>query len=77
MFTAATLKVSPVAASSTFPGWHYGQANPGNLLGTIRGQDGQSVSCGGARPTGSVVSAVRTSNWFGLSGVLAQAIGLV
>lgn len=24
--------------------WHYGQANPGNLLGTIRGQDGQSAT---------------------------------
>jgi len=44
-FTAGTLAVAPVdKATSTFPGWHYGQPNPGNLLGTIRGQDGQSAT---------------------------------
>jgi hypothetical protein len=43
-FTADTLSVAPVNASDTFPGWKHGQANPGNLLGTIRGQDGQSAT---------------------------------
>jgi hypothetical protein len=34
----------PVSSASTFPGWKYGDDNPGNLLGTIRGQDGQSAT---------------------------------
>jgi hypothetical protein len=40
-FTASSLSVSPNNASSGFPGWKYGDAFPGNLLGTIRGLDGQ------------------------------------
>ena len=35
-FTAASLSVTPVNASSTFPGWTYGQDAPGNLLGTSK-----------------------------------------
>ena len=44
-FSAATLSAKPVGAEVTdplgFPGWRFGDANPGNLLGTIRGQDQQ------------------------------------
>jgi len=40
-FTPSTLSVSSLDPSSKFPGWSYGDANPGNLLGTIRGLDGQ------------------------------------
>lgn len=36
--------MTPVPKASTFPGWKYGDPNPGNLLGTIRGQDGQSAT---------------------------------
>ena len=47
-FTPETLSVKPVGAEATdklgFPGWKWGDANPGNLLGTIRGQDGQSAT---------------------------------
>jgi len=40
-FSAASLSVAPAGANGTFPGWTFGDANPGNLLGTIRGLDGQ------------------------------------
>lgn len=40
-FSESTLSVAAVNPADTFPGWKYGQPNPGNLLGTIRGQDGQ------------------------------------
>ena len=43
-FAADTLSVTPVKPGGTFPGWRHGQPNPGNLLGTIRGQDGQSAT---------------------------------
>ena len=47
-FTPATLSTKPVGAEATdplgFPGWKWGDANPGNLLGTIRGQDQQSAT---------------------------------
>ena len=41
-FSKSTLSVAPIDPKSTFPGWSHGDANPGNLLGTIRGQDQQS-----------------------------------
>lgn len=41
-FSASTLWVESVNASSAFTTWHYGDANPGNLLGTIRGLDMQN-----------------------------------
>ena len=40
-FSASSLKVATLNGTSGFPGWTYGQAAPGNLLGTIRGLDGQ------------------------------------
>ena len=40
-FSASTLSVAPVGTGGSFPGWKYGDAAPGNLLGTIRGLDGQ------------------------------------
>ena len=42
-FTASTLKVTSAPTSTTkgFSSWSFGQAFPGNLLGTIRGLDGQ------------------------------------
>ena len=47
-FTSSTLSVAPTAAEKAselgFPGWKYSDANPGNLLGTVRGQDGQSAT---------------------------------
>ena len=47
-FTPSSLSVAPVGAEAKdplgFPGWKYGDANPGNLLGTVRGQDGQSAT---------------------------------
>ena len=45
-FSAATLSVAPVGSSAAdgFPGWTFGDANPGNLLGTIRGQDMQAAT---------------------------------
>ena len=44
-FAPGTLSVKAVAGSSSaFTSWAYGQAFPGNLLGTIRGQDGQSAT---------------------------------
>ena len=45
-FSAATLKVMPVGTSAAdgFPGWKFGDANPGNLLGTVRGQDMQAAT---------------------------------
>jgi hypothetical protein len=42
-FNPSSLQVQPVAGSSSaFKGWTYGQADTGNLLGTIRGLDGQN-----------------------------------
>ena len=41
-FSAASLQVAPVGGASAFKGWAFGQASPGNLLGTIRGLDGQA-----------------------------------
>ena len=47
-FTPATLSAQPTAEEAKdpfgFPGWKFGDANPGNLLGTVRGQDGQSAT---------------------------------
>lgn len=43
-FTASTLSAKSLDATSAFTTWSYGQAFPGNLLGTIRGQDGQSAT---------------------------------
>ena len=47
-FTASSLSAKPVGAEAQselgFPGWKFGDANPGNLLGTIRGQDGQAAT---------------------------------
>ena len=40
-FAPETLYATPMDKSSTFPGWRYGDAEAGNLLGTIRGLDGQ------------------------------------
>jgi hypothetical protein len=40
-FSASTLSVSSLDPSSAFKGWAYGQAFPGNLLGTIRGREEQ------------------------------------
>ena len=40
-FSAASLQVVSANASSAFSSWSFGQAFPGNLLGTIRGLDGQ------------------------------------
>ena len=40
-FSASTLTVTSKNASSAFTSWSYGDAFPGNLLGTIRGLDGQ------------------------------------
>ena len=40
-FSAASLQVTSLNASSAFSSWSFGQAFPGNLLGTIRGLDGQ------------------------------------
>lgn len=41
-FSPASLSVAPVSKSSGgFPGWTFGQTEGGNLLGTIRGLDGQ------------------------------------
>jgi alpha-glucosidase (family GH31 glycosyl hydrolase) len=42
------LSVAPVNPLSSFPGWTFGDASPGNLLGTIRGLDqqlGTSLNC--------------------------------
>jgi len=41
-FSAASLVVTSANASSAFARWAFGDAFPGNLLGTIRGLDGQS-----------------------------------
>jgi len=41
-FAAGTLSVVSVNSSSGFSSWTYGDANPGNLLGTIRGLDMQN-----------------------------------
>ena len=43
-FSASTLSVVSTDAASAFTSWAYGQAFPGNLLGTIRGQDQQSAT---------------------------------
>ena len=47
-FSPATLSAQPTAEEAKdpygFPGWKFGDANPGNLLGTVRGQDGQSAT---------------------------------
>ena len=43
-FAPATLSVAGLDAGSAFSAWHFGDAFPGNLLGTIRGQDGQSAT---------------------------------
>jgi hypothetical protein len=43
-FAPATLYVTGRNASSAFGTWHFGDAFPGNLLGTIRGQDMQSAT---------------------------------
>ena len=43
-FTSSTLSVVPARDKSTFPGWTFGDANPGNLLGTIRGLDQQGAT---------------------------------
>jgi hypothetical protein len=40
-FSATSLSVASVDQSSAFKGWSFGQAFPGNLLGTIRGLDQQ------------------------------------
>jgi alpha-glucosidase (family GH31 glycosyl hydrolase) len=40
-FSAASLSVTSLNASSAFTSWSFGQASPGNLLGTIRGLDEQ------------------------------------
>jgi hypothetical protein len=40
-FSASSLSVSSNDPTSAFKGWSYGDAFPGNLLGTIRGLDGQ------------------------------------
>jgi hypothetical protein len=40
-FSAASLQVASLDANSAFKGWSFGDAFPGNLLGTIRGLDGQ------------------------------------
>lgn len=42
-FTPASLSVVGTAGGA-FTKWTYGDAFPGNLLGTIRGQDGQSAT---------------------------------
>jgi len=47
-FSPASLTVTSTNASSAFARWAYGDASPGNLLGTIRGLDGQyntSLNC--------------------------------
>lgn len=41
-FSSSSLSVKSNDPSSAFTNWNYGQANPGNLLGTIRGLDGQN-----------------------------------
>ena len=47
-FASDTLSVQPVGAEKAsdlgFPGWQYGDSNKGNLLGTIRGLDGQGAT---------------------------------
>ena len=43
-FSAATLSAKSLDAASAFTTWTYGDAFPGNLLGTIRGQDGQAAT---------------------------------
>jgi hypothetical protein len=40
-FTASSLLVVSVDSNSAFQSWMYGDPFPGNLLGTIRGLDGQ------------------------------------
>jgi hypothetical protein len=42
-FSADTLTVKSLNASSAFGVWHYGDAFPGNLLGTVRGLDNQNL----------------------------------
>ena len=42
-FSAASLKATGTGAGA-FSSWTFGDAFPGNLLGTIRGQDGQSAT---------------------------------
>lgn len=37
-FSNSSLSVASLDSSSAFKGWSYGQAFPGNLLGTIRGR---------------------------------------
>lgn len=56
-FAAASLRVEPVGAGSTFPGWRFGDAAPGNLLGTIRGLDDQ-----GATPLNCTLNAAILDN---------------
>lgn len=43
-FSASSLAVTPVDSSYGFPGWTFGDAFPGNLLGTIRGLDNQEAT---------------------------------
>jgi len=43
-FTPSSLSAKSLDSNSAFSTWAYGQAFPGNLLGTIRGQDGQSAT---------------------------------
>jgi hypothetical protein len=40
-FSPSSLSVASLDSTSAFKGWTFGQAFPGNLLGTIRGLDGQ------------------------------------
>ncbi len=40
-FSASSLSVSSLDPTSAFKGWAFGDAFPGNLLGTIRGLDNQ------------------------------------
>ena len=43
-FSPTSLTVKGVDAGSAFKHWSFGDSFPGNLLGTIRGQDGQSAT---------------------------------
>ena len=42
-FSADTLSVASLDDSSAFESWAFGQADPGNLLGTIRTLDGEDL----------------------------------
>ena len=41
-FSSSSLSVTSVNSASAFTSWNYGDPFPGNLLGTIRGLDGQN-----------------------------------